>query len=128
MSVAAAFLACCVFLRPGAKTDLWLKAFLSFIFAWNGVVFFLVFLKNPISMFAGAPLFIVVSLLFAVDIWTQKTHFRPPQATWKKGHRFLDWPGTPVPGARLALGTCVPAGRCCPLLAWIVAIKTFRWQ
>jgi hypothetical protein len=85
MIAAAAFLTYRVFLRPGARTDLWTKAFLSFAFAWNGVVFFLIFQKNPISMFAGAPLFIIVSLLFAIDIWTKKTRFRPPEATWKKG-------------------------------------------
>ena len=85
MSVAAAFLTCRVFSKPGAKTDLWLKAFLGFAFAWNGIVFFLVFVKNPISMFTGAPLFIIVSLLFAADILTKKTHFQPPEATWKKG-------------------------------------------
>jgi hypothetical protein len=84
MIVVAAFLTCRVFLRPGAKTDMWMKAFLSTVFAWNGVVFFLIFVKNPISMFTGAPLFIIVSLLFAADIWTKKTRFRSPGATWKK--------------------------------------------
>ena len=64
---------------------MWLKAFLSFAFAWNGVVFFLVFLKNPISMIVGAPLFIIVSLLFAADIFAKKIHFQLPKATWKKG-------------------------------------------
>jgi hypothetical protein len=85
MIVAAAFLTYRVFWRPGAKTDLWMKAFLGFAFAWNGIVFFLVFVKNPLSMFTGAPLFIIVSLLFVLDIRAKKTHFRPPEATWKKG-------------------------------------------
>jgi hypothetical protein len=85
MSIAAAFLTYRVFLKPGARTDMWLKAFLFFAFAWNGIVFFLIFVKNPISMFTGTPLFIIVSLLFAVDILGKKTHFRPPEATWKKG-------------------------------------------
>jgi hypothetical protein len=85
MIVAAAFLTYRVFLRSGAKTDLWMKAFLTFAFAWNGIVFFLIFVKNPLSMFTGAPLFIIVSLLFAVDILAKKTHFQPPEATWKKG-------------------------------------------
>jgi len=84
MIVAAAFLTFRVFWRPGATSDVWMKAFLGFAFAWNGIVFFLVYVKNPISMFAGAPLFIIVSFLFVVDIWTRKTHFRPPEATWKK--------------------------------------------
>jgi hypothetical protein len=85
MTAVAAFLAFRVFLRPGARTDLWVKAFLSFAFAWNGVVFFLISVRNPISTFTGAPLFIILSLLFAVDIWTNKTRFQPPAATWKKG-------------------------------------------
>ncbi len=85
MIVAAALLTWRVFLRPGAKTDMWMKAFLSFVFAWNGVVFFLVFMKNPLSMFIGAPLFIILSLLFAADILTKKTHFQLPGPTWKKG-------------------------------------------
>jgi hypothetical protein len=85
MSVAAAFLAYRVFVRPGARTDIWMKAFLSFAFAWNGVVFFLVYVKNPISTFSGVPLFIIVSLLFAADIWVTRTHFRPPVAAWKRG-------------------------------------------
>ena len=84
MTVAAAFLTFRVFLRPGAKTDRWVKAFLAFAFAWNGIVFFLVFVKNPISTFTGAPLFILVSLLFIRDIPGRKTHFRPPGARWKK--------------------------------------------
>ena len=89
MTVLAAFLTYRVFWRPGARTDLWMKLFLSFAFAWNGIVFFLVYVKNPISMFAGAPLFIIVSLLFAIDIRTRRTHFRAPEATWKRAITFL---------------------------------------
>jgi hypothetical protein len=89
MIVAAAFLTYRVFFRPGARTDAWTKAFLSFAFAWNGIVFFLLFVKNPISIFTGAPLFIIVSLLFALDILAKKTHFQPPEATWKGGVTIL---------------------------------------
>jgi hypothetical protein len=84
MVIAGAFLTGKVFLRPGVETDKWVKAFLSFAFAWSGVVFFLIFLKNPISVFAGVPLFLIASLLFAVDIRAQKTHFGPPEEAWKK--------------------------------------------
>jgi hypothetical protein len=84
MIIAGGFLTGRVFWKPGAKTDMWLKAFLSFAFAWSGVVFFLIFLKNPISYFAGAPLFLIASLLFASDIREQKTHFRPPEPGWKR--------------------------------------------
>ena len=40
-------------------------------------------------MFAGAPLFMIVSLLFAIDIRTRKTRFRAPEATWKRAITFL---------------------------------------
>jgi hypothetical protein len=73
-----------VFAVPGPKTDVWMKAFLSFTFAWNGVIFFLIFLRNPLSMATGAPLFIIVAILFAVDIFTNKTHFRFPEAPWMR--------------------------------------------
>jgi hypothetical protein len=89
MTVAAAFLTWRVFFRPGARTDAWTKAFLSFAFAWNGIVFFLISVRNPISTFTGAPLFLIISLLFAVDIWAKKTHFQPPVAVWKKGLTIL---------------------------------------
>jgi hypothetical protein len=85
MTVAAAFLAYRVFFRPGARADVWLKAFLSFAFAWNGIVFFLVSVRNPISTFTGVPLFLILSVLFAVDIRAQKTHFQFPDPMWKKG-------------------------------------------
>lgn len=83
--IAAVVLTYRVFARPGAKTDVLMKAFLAFAFAWNGVVFFLIFARNPISTFTGVPLFMVVAVLFAVDIFTKKTQFRLPGAKWKKG-------------------------------------------
>jgi hypothetical protein len=84
MIIMAAFLTYRLFAKPGTRTDVWMKAFLSFAFAWNGVVFFLIFARNPISTFTGVPLFIVVAVLFAVDIFTKKTQFRFPDAKWRK--------------------------------------------
>jgi hypothetical protein len=86
MIIAAAVLTYRVFATPGPRTDVWMKAFLSFAFAWNGVVFFLLFVRNPISMATGTPLFIIISILFAVDIFTRRTEFRLPDA---KGNRAL---------------------------------------
>ena len=89
MIVAAAFLTYWVFAKPGPRADVWMKAFLSFVFAWNGVVFFLVFMKNPISIATGVPLFIIVSVLFAMDIFTGRTDFRLPDTRWKRGFTFF---------------------------------------
>jgi hypothetical protein len=104
-----------------------MKAFLSFAFGWNGIVFFLIFMKNPVSMFTGAPLFILVSGLFALDIRAKKTHFQPPEATWKKGltlfwialvflHPVLGWPlGHGYPQTLLPM---LP----CPLTVFAIAL------
>jgi hypothetical protein len=85
----AVFLTYRVIARPGARTDVWMKAFLSFAFAWNGLVVFLVYLRNPISMAIGTPLFVLVAVLFAVDVWAQKTSFRLPDAGWRRALTFL---------------------------------------
>ena len=84
MIAVAIYLTVRVVVRPGERTDLLMKGFLAFAFAWNGVVFFLIFVKNPISTFIGAPLFIAVAALFAVDAVAQRTHFRLPQARWAR--------------------------------------------
>jgi hypothetical protein len=82
------FLTYRVFARPVPRTDVWMKAFLSFAFAWNGIVVFLVYLRNPISMVLGTPLFVLVAILFAVDIWTRKTKFKLPVARGRRALTF----------------------------------------
>jgi hypothetical protein len=72
MIVAAVFLTFRVFWRPGARSDMWMKAFLGFAFAWNGIVFFLLYVKNPLSTLTGASLFIIISLLFVVGVPPRK--------------------------------------------------------
>lgn len=83
MTVIAMILTYYMFTKPDAKTIL-MKVFLTFAFAFNGVVFFLIFAKSPISTFLGAPLFIILAVLFAVDIFTEKTEFRLPETKWIK--------------------------------------------
>jgi hypothetical protein len=50
MIVVASYPTYRVVAEPGTKTDVWMKAFLAFAFAWNGIVFFLVFLRNPMFL------------------------------------------------------------------------------
>ena len=89
MIVAALYLTVRVFAKPGPKTDAWMKAFLAIVFAWNGTVFFLVFCRNPISMAIGTPLFVIVSVLFVVDIFAKKTHFGFPEGKWMRGFTIV---------------------------------------
>ena len=82
--VIAATLTYRVFAKPGPRTDVWMKGFLSFAFLWNVVVFFLFYVRNPISTFTGVPLFLVVAAFFAIDIWAKRTTFSVPDARWKR--------------------------------------------
>ena len=84
MIVIAVILTCFVFAKPNTKINILMKVFLSLAFAWNGIVFFLIYAKGPISYFLGAPLFITVAVLFAVDIFTKKIEFRFPDLKWQK--------------------------------------------
>jgi len=73
-----------VFAKPSTRANNLMKAFLSFVFAWNGIVFFLIYAKGLISTFLGVPLFIIVAILFVVDIFVKKIEFRFPDVTWQK--------------------------------------------
>jgi hypothetical protein len=79
-------LTCFLFAKPNAKTNSFMKAYLAFTFAWNGIVFFLIFGKELLGAFLGAPLFIVTAALFAIDMFTKKTEFKLPDARW---HKYL---------------------------------------
>lgn len=115
-----------VFAKASATANTLMKLFLSFAFAWTGIVFFLVFAWSTISAIASA-LFIIVAILFAIDIFKKKTEFRLPTARW---HRYLTvfWIVLvflyPVIG--IALGhrypeTCMPMAPC-PLTVFAIAL------
>jgi len=127
MVVVAVLLTCLVFVKPGARANNSMKAFLAFAFAWDGIVFFLIFASTPMSTFIGAPLFIIVAILFAVDIFTKKTDFALPEAKWQK-YLTIVWVLLaflyPVIGA--ALGhyypkTCTPMMPC-PVTVFAIAL------
>ncbi|UCZ56376.1 DUF6064 family protein [Desulfurispirillum indicum] len=124
--LAAVLIALLVFLKPGSTSNTLVRLYLALSFGWIGVVFFLALgigLKG--SYFFGS-LFIIVAVLFAVDVGKQKMDFRPPIAGWQRnltvlfmililcypvfsllfGHQFprLIVPGTfPCPTTALAL-------------------------
>lgn len=129
MVVIAVILTYFMFAKPGAKTNILMKVFLSFAFAWNGIVFFLIYAKGPISTFLGAPLFIIVAILFAVDIFTKKIEFRFPDLKWQK-YITISWVLLVFlyPLIGLVLGhsypkTCMPMAPC-PLTVFAIALVT----
>jgi hypothetical protein len=74
------------FVKPNTRTNNLMKAYLASTFAWNGIVFFLIFGKELPGTFLGAPLFIITAVLFAADIWLGKTEFKLPDSRW---HKYL---------------------------------------
>ena len=127
MIAAAVYLTYRVFAKQGPATDVWMKAFLAFAFAWDGTVLFLVFIRNPISMAIGTPLFIIVSVLFFVDIFVKKIRFKLPESKWMRGltiawiataalYPLLGWPlGHTWPKVLLPLFPC-------PLTVFAIAL------
>jgi hypothetical protein len=67
----------------------WLTTlYFSIAFAWNGIVFFLILAKDITgdsygNYFFGC-IFIIVSVLFAVDLFRQKMQFSFPAVGWRK--------------------------------------------
>lgn len=118
------------FLKPGRGQNWFIKLYLSIAFAWNGIVWFLILAKDMAgggygNYFFGS-IFIVVSVLFAVDLFRQRMQFSLPSVGWRKyatwtlmllvlcyplfgvsfGHHFarLIFPGTfPCPTTALGL-------------------------
>lgn len=126
--IVAVVLTYLVFAKPSTRANALMKGFLSFVFAWN-LIYFLIFAKNPIATFVGAPLFIIVAILFAADIFTKKIEFRLPDSTWQK-YLTIFWILLVFlyPAIGFALGhyypkTCTPMMPC-PLTVFAIALVT----
>ncbi len=127
MVIIALILIYLVFAKPSTRANDLMKTFLSFAFVWNGIVYFLIFAKSPMATFFGAPLFIIVAILFAVDIFTRKIEFRLPDVKWQK-YLTIVWILLVFlyPLIGLALGhyypkTCTPMMPC-PLTVFALAL------
>jgi hypothetical protein len=71
-------------LRPGRIQSLLVKLYLSIAFAWNGIAFYFVLARDMAGDSYGNYVFgsgfIIVSALFAVDLFRQKMRFVLPEA------------------------------------------------
>jgi len=75
-------------LKHDRASNIIMKLYFVIAFAWNGIMWFFVFAKDMAgdsygNYFFGA-VFMVVSVLFAVDIFRQKTPFVIPADGWQK--------------------------------------------
>jgi hypothetical protein len=86
--LAAIFLAGWLLFQPGRAQSWFAKLYLSIAFAWNGIVFFLVLARDITggsygNYFFGS-IFIIVSVLLAVDLFRKKMLFALPATGWRK--------------------------------------------
>ena len=126
MSVLALTLTYFVFAKASARVNILMKSFLSFAFAWNGIVFFLIFAWSIASAFFSV-LFIIVAILFALDIFKKKIEFKLPVTRWQRYLTvFLILLVFLYPVIGMALGhyypkTCMPMAPC-PLTVFAIAL------
>jgi hypothetical protein len=77
-----------LFLKPGKFPSQVAKAFLSIAFVWNGIMFYMTLAKGMAGNSQGnyffGSLFILVSVLFAVDLFNRKMQFTLPGGWWQK--------------------------------------------
>jgi hypothetical protein len=73
--------------KPGRIQSTCTKLYLAIAFAWNGIVFFLIIAKDitghSYGNYCWGSIFIIVSILFAVDLFRQKMQFSLPPSGWR---------------------------------------------
>jgi hypothetical protein len=77
-----------IFLNPGKFQNVFAKLYLSIAFAWNGIMFYMLLAKGMAGENHGnyifGSLFILVSVLFMVDLFRQKMQFYLPSLGWRR--------------------------------------------
>jgi hypothetical protein len=87
--VLSLFLILYIFIKPGRIINIIFKVFLSMTFLLNGIVFFEFYTKNPVSNYFYGPLFILIGILFIIDIFRNKIIFKLPQQKWLRYATFF---------------------------------------
>jgi hypothetical protein len=75
-------------IKHGRIQNLFTKIYLSIAFAWNAIAFFMILAKgitgNTYGNYFFGSIFLLVSVLFMVNVFGQKMQFRLPEAGWRK--------------------------------------------
>jgi hypothetical protein len=86
--VMAILLTVWLFIRPGRIQNLLIKLYLCMTFMWIGIAFYFVFARgiagNTYGNYIMGAFFIIISVLFAVDIFRNKMHFLLPAVRWQR--------------------------------------------
>jgi len=85
---AAILLTIWLFIRSDRIQNILMKLYLCIAFIWIGIAFYFIFARgisgNTYGNYIMGVLFIIVSLLFAVDIFRNKMYFSLPAVRWQK--------------------------------------------
>jgi hypothetical protein len=77
-----------LFLKPGRIQSQCAKLFLSLAFAWTGIAFYVILARDmagdSYTNYVLGAVFVVVSALFAVDLFRRRMHFSLPAARWRR--------------------------------------------
>ncbi|MEW6664926.1 MAG: DUF6064 family protein [Thermodesulfobacteriota bacterium] len=119
-----------LFRSPKAIFSLLMKSYLALSFGWISVVFFLTLGKGLAGSSFFGIVFVVIAILFAVDVFRQKMVFRLPEGGWQRALTLclaLTVMGYPL--FSLALGrplekTIVPGTFPCPTTALALVLLT----
>jgi len=84
--VAAVLFVLLVLLKPGRITNTLMKLYLATLFGWAGIVFFITLGKGLTGNYFFGSLFIIIAILFAVDLVRGKMDFHLPKIGW---HRYV---------------------------------------
>lgn len=86
--IAAALTVAWLALRSGRRPTFATKAFLAVAFAWNGICFYLTLGKEMAGGSYGnyifGIVFLIVSVLFAADLFRGRMHFSIPAVRWQR--------------------------------------------
>lgn len=77
-----------LFLKPGRIQTLFAKLYLSMAFAWNSIAFYFVLARgmagDGYGNYVFGSVFILVAVLFAIDLFRHKMEFSLPAVGWRK--------------------------------------------
>jgi len=73
-----------VLLNPGRITNTLIKLYLAMSFGWVGIVFFVTLGKGLKGNYFFGSLFVIVAILFAVDLVRGKMNFHLPKIGWQR--------------------------------------------
>lgn len=84
LHITAILLTALFFLKPERKASTILKIYLTFSFAWIGIVFFLILGSGLENNIFSALLFILIAFFFGIDIMRNRIEFQVPETRYEK--------------------------------------------